>query len=64
MVRPLDTDLEMNCILRLYPAGLTAWLFYLKHLMKLKVKVAQLCPTLCDPMDCTAYGILQAEILE
>ena len=30
----------------------------------LKVKVAQLCLTLCDPMDYTAHGILQARILE
>ena len=30
----------------------------------LKVKVAQLCPTLCDPMDYTVHGILQARILE
>ena len=22
------------------------------------VKVAQLCPTLCNPVDCTAHGIL------
>ena len=29
-----------------------------------KVKVAQLCPTLCDPMDYTVQGILQARILE
>ena len=29
----------------------------------LKVKVAQLCPTLCDPMDYGVHGILQA-ILE
>ena len=28
------------------------------------VKVAQLCPTLCDPMDFTVHGILQARILE
>ena len=28
------------------------------------VKVAQLCPTLCDPMDHTVLGILQARILE
>ena len=28
------------------------------------VKVAQLCPTLCDPMDYTVHGILQARILE
>ena len=33
------------------------------------VKVAQLCPALCDPMDCSlsgssVHGILQARILE
>ena len=28
------------------------------------VKVAQSCPTLCDPMDYTDHGILQARILE
>ena len=28
------------------------------------VKVAQLCPTLWDPMDYTVHGILQARILE
>ena len=28
------------------------------------VKVAQLCPTLCDPMGYTVRGILQARILE
>ena len=30
----------------------------------LKVKVAQLCPTLCDPVDYTVHGILHARILE
>ena len=29
-----------------------------------EVKVAQLCLTLCDPMDYTVHGILQARILE
>ena len=29
-----------------------------------KVKVTQSCPTLCDPMDFTVHGILQARILE
>ena len=29
-----------------------------------KLKVIQLCPTLCDPMDYTVHGILQAGILE
>ena len=28
------------------------------------MKVAQSCPTLCDPMDYTVHGILQARILE
>ena len=28
------------------------------------VKVVQSCPTLCDPMDYTVHGILQARILE
>ena len=37
--------------------------------MKVKVLVAQLCPTLCDPMDCgppgsSDNGIFQARILE
>ena len=31
---------------------------------EVKVKVAQLCLTLCDPMDYTVHGILQARILE
>ena len=28
------------------------------------MKVAQLCPTLCDPVDYTVHGILQVRILE
>ena len=28
------------------------------------VKVAQSCPTFCNPMDYTVHGILQAKILE
>ena len=32
--------------------------------LKLKVKVTQSRPTLCDPMDCTVHGILQVRILE
>ena len=31
---------------------------------EVKVKVAQWCLTLCDPMDYTVHGILQARILE
>ena len=32
--------------------------------MKVKMQVAQSCPTLCNPMDFTVHGILQARILE
>ena len=37
--------------------------------MKVKVLVIQLCPTLCDPMDCSppgssVHGILQLKIPE
>ena len=31
-------------------------------MMGIIVKVAQLCPTLCNPMDNTVHGILQARI--
>ena len=34
------------------------------RLCDLQVKVPQLCPTLCHPMDNTVYGMLQARILE
>ena len=39
------------------------------EIRKIKVKVAQSCPILCDPMDCglpgsSVCGILQAQILE
>ena len=39
-------------------------LTYRRHLISEWVKVTQLCPTLCDPMDYTVHGILQARILE
>ena len=32
--------------------------------IQVKVKVAQSCQTLCEPMDYTVHGILQARILE
>ena len=31
---------------------------------EVKVKAAQLCPSLCKPTDCTVHGILQARIPE
>ena len=49
--------------------GLKAWGKKEKDLglvkeRRVKVKVAQSCPTPCDPMDHTVHGILQARILE
>ena len=37
---------------------------YSKGRMRVKVKVAQSCLTLCNPVDYTVHGILQARILE
>ena len=33
-------------------------------LVRMKVKVAQLCQSLCHPVDYTVHGILQVRILE
>ena len=44
----LNTDTSLS-----FPPMLTLW--------KVKVKLTQSCPALCDPMD---YGLLQARILE
>ena len=35
-----------------------------KPVVQVKATVAQSCPALCDPMDCTVHGLLQARILE
>ena len=45
-------------------SGLSAW--HEDHLLR---EVAHLCPTLCDPMDCSSpgssvHGIFQARVLE
>ena len=38
--------------------------FFLKQCEKVKAKVSQSCPTLCDPINCTVHGLLQARIRE
>ena len=48
----------LSCTLRSSYGGT----FYVAYIVK--VKVAQFCPTRCDPMDYTAHGILQARRLE
>ena len=47
--------------------GMGSWLVPTvssKHFIQREVKVAQLCLTLCDPVDYTVHGILQVRILE
>jgi len=36
----------------------------ISKIYKVKVKVAELCPTLCNPIDYIVHGIFQARILE
>ena len=40
------------------------WYILYMVYMKVKVKVTQSCPTLCDPVDYTVQGIFQARIWE
>ena len=44
--------------------GSRMWVQLIAWRSQVKVKVAQLCPTVCNPMDYTVHGILQARILE
>ena len=66
----LDSCTEVQAFLR---AGILPQLIFAKNTCCMKVKseseVAQSCPTLCDPMDCSLpgsslHGILQARVLE
>ena len=56
----LELDLVPLCSFSgcLAPKGATG------SLAQVILKVAQSCSTLCDPMDYTVHGILQARILE
>ena len=59
-------NVKLSHALGLEELILLKWPHYPKQstdLMKWKVKVAQSCPTLCDPTD-FVHGILQATILE
>ena len=46
------------------PTGMVTYLEMVPLKMKVKVKVTQSCPTLCDPMDYTVHGIFLARILK
>ena len=47
-----------------YVKAVHCHLDYLSHMQSVCMKVAQSCPTLCDPTDYRVHGILQARILE
>ena len=49
-----------NCLLGKFQNTAVTWVYL--HLVR--VKVTQLCLTLCNPMDYTVHGILQARIPE
>ena len=71
-----NTGVECHALLQgIFPTqGSTPHLLHLLHWQvsslplvpprKVKVKGAQSCPTLCDPIDYRVHGILQARILE
>ena len=58
ILEPKNIKLNHYCIPKIEPTWL--WCMFLR----VKVKVAQLCRTLCDPMDHTVHKSLQARILE
>ena len=46
------------------PGGTRDAFFLCSPRESVSVKITQLCPTLCNPVDYTVHGILQARILE
>ena len=63
----LESPLDCKEIKPVHPKGDQSWLFIGRT--DAEVKLAQLCPTLCDLMDCSppgsfVHGILQARIME
>ena len=57
----IGNPLQYSCLKSLIDSA--AW-WATVHGVAMKVKVAQSCLTLCDPMDYTVHGILQARTLE
>ena len=60
----LDCLLESKVITLPKKVHLVKAMVFLVVMYGCEVKVAQSCPILCDPMDYTVHGILQARILE
>ena len=60
----LDCLLESKVITLPKKVHLVKAMVFLVVMYGCEVKVAQSCPILCDPMDYTVHGILQARTLE
>ena len=58
----------LSLLAQLRSSGLGSGLGWIVHMWfpvgLVKVKVTQLCLTLCNPIDCIVHGILQARILQ
>ena len=55
LVKMFISWVPVNCPVELHKSG------RINYYKPLKVKVAQLCPTFCDPMDCTVNGFSRPE---
>ena len=60
----LSCKITMKMKVSIFCSSFTSILKYLCRIKSSFVKVAQSCQTLCNPMDCTLHGVLQAIILE
>ena len=80
LIDPMDCSLPGSSVHRIFQARVLEWgaiafsLIFrnskmLSEPLKVRVLLAQLCPTLSDPMDCSlpgssVHGIFQARVLE
>ena len=64
ILRLLVIEVSDFCFLHKYSISVETHFRLILCVLKVKLKVTQLCPTLSDPMDYTVHGILQARILE
>ena len=60
----LSKNVQLHNEILLNEENTTSGLMKIQIVFKWKVKVAQSCPTLCDPMDYIVHIILQVRILE
>ena len=65
MLRNKNNKASQKNLISFFPCNVNwSLIFRQGKTLKVKVKVVQLCPTLCNPIDYTLHGILQARILD